>query len=91
MPMCVWGTVTNAFTMTWTAGEGAVSYNIYWRRTAEPTYGNVINTGGTGTTYPVTWMLDGVSYTVQITAVDGDGYESDPSAETEYLDGEVVA
>lgn len=91
MPIGLWGSVVPTWTMNWTAGEGAASYNIYWRRSSEPTYGNLVNTGGSGLTYPITFTLAGVTYIMRVTAVDADGFEGAPGPESTFLNGNLIA
>ena len=60
--------------LSWTAGSGATSYNLY--RAAESGYGSAIApvvTGITGTSYSDTGLNDGTTYYYQVVAVNSSG------------------
>ena len=59
--------------LSWTAGSGATSYNLY--RAAEAGYEgtNPVVTGITGTTYTDTNLNSGATYYYQVVAVNGSG------------------
>ena len=63
----------NNVVLTWTAGSGATSYNLY--RAAESGYEgtNPIVTGITGTSYTNTSLNSGTTYYYQVVAVNGSG------------------
>lgn len=65
---------TGQVNLTWTAGSGATSYNLY--RTAESGYGSAnapVVTGITGTSYTDTGLNDGTTYYYQVVAVNSSG------------------
>jgi len=65
---------TGQVNLTWSAGSGATSYNLY--RAAESGYGSAIAplvTGITGTSYTDTGLNDGTTYYYQVVAVNGSG------------------
>jgi fibronectin type 3 domain-containing protein len=60
--------------LSWTAGSGATSYNLY--RAAESGYESLaapVATGITGTSYTDTGLNDGTTYYYQVAAVNGSG------------------
>jgi len=59
--------------LSWTAGNGATSYNLYWAAESggEPT--NPVVTGIIGTTYTDTNLNSGTTYYYQVVAVNGSG------------------
>ena len=63
----------NNAVLTWTAGSGATSYNLY--RAAESGYEgtNPVVTGITGTSYTNTSLNSGTTYYYQVVAVNGSG------------------
>lgn len=67
-------TGTGQVNLTWTAGSGATSYNLY--RAAESGYGSdnaPIVTGITGTSYVDTGLNSGTTYYYQVVAVNASG------------------
>ena len=64
---------SNQVTLSWTAGSGATSYNLY--RTAESGYEgtNPVVTGITGTAYTDTNLNSGTIYYYQVVAVNSSG------------------
>ena len=63
----------NNITLSWTAGSGAISYNLY--RAAEAGYEgtNPVVTGVTNTSYMDTNLNNGTTYYYQVVAVNGSG------------------
>lgn len=69
----------NSATLTWTASTdnvGVVGYKVY--------NGSTLVTSLTGTSYTVTGLSAGTSYTFRVTAVDAAGNESTPPAEVTF-------
>jgi lysophospholipase L1-like esterase/fibronectin type 3 domain-containing protein len=65
---------TGQVNLSWTAGSGATSYNLY--RSAQSGYGSAIApvvTGITGTSYSDTGLNDGTTYYYQVVAVNSSG------------------
>jgi hypothetical protein len=65
---------TGQVNLTWTAGSGATSYNLY--RSAQSGYGSAnaaFVTGITGTSYTDTGLNDGTTYYYQVVAVNSSG------------------
>jgi hypothetical protein len=65
---------TGQISLSWTAGSGATSYNLY--RAAESGYESAIApvvTGITGTSYTDTGLNDGTTYYYQVVAVNSSG------------------